>query len=117
MNFDFNKKDEIIDEKESIFEKKKKTYSLPKIPKIINLNLNIKFDEMPENFWAIMIAIPSVLYMNLKVEDAGWALFLAFLMIGKRKGIITFALAMLGLFGMSQHIEGAGWLLFFAFMV
>lgn len=115
MNFDFNKKDEVVDEKAPIFEKKKKALSIPKIPKVININLG--FDKMPKGFWAVMIAAPSLFCMNAKVEDAGWALFLAFLMLDKREGVIPFLLAVLGLAGMYQHIEGAGWLLFFAFML
>lgn len=111
MNFDFNKKDEEVEDVK-VFEKKTKVSS--KIPKVINIHLG--FDKMPRGFWAILIAGVTLFCMNAKVEDAGWGLFLAFLMLDKKEGLITFALAALGLAGMYQHIEGAGWLLFFAFL-
>jgi hypothetical protein len=80
------------------------------------ININLGFDKMPKGFWAILIASASLFCMNAKVEDAGWGLFLAFLMLDKQEGLINFTLAVLGLAGMYQHIEGAGWLLFFAFL-
>lgn len=115
MNFDFNKKDDVVDENSKVFTKKKAKVSTSMVPKIININLG--FDKMPKGFWAIMIAAASLFCMNAKVEDAGWGLLLAFFMLDKREGLITFSLAALGLAGMYQHIEGAGWLLFFAFML
>lgn len=117
MNFDFNKKDEVVVENEKfpIFQKKKSNSSESKIPKVININLG--FDKMPKGFWAILVAAASLFCMNAKVEDAGWGLFLAFLMLDKREGMIPFLLAVLGLAGMYQHVDGAGWLLFFAFIL
>lgn len=117
MNFDFNKKDESVveNEKYSIFQKKKLDSSDSKIPKVININLG--FDKMPKGFWAVLVAVASLFAMNQKVEDAGWGLFLALVMLQNREGIIPFALAVLGLAGMYHHIDGAGWLLFFAFIL
>lgn len=117
MNFDFNKKDENVvqDEKSAIFQKKKVKSSTSKIPRVININLG--FDKMPKGFWAILVGVASIFCMNAKVEDAGWGLFLAFLMLDKRQGLIPFTLACLGLAGMYGNVEGAGWLLFFAFLL
>ncbi len=112
MNFDFNKKDET--EQEKVLEKKK-VKETSRIPKVININIG--FDKMPKGFWAILVAAASLFCMNAKVEDAGWGLFLAFLMLDKREGLIPFLLACLGLAGMYGHIDGAGWLLFFAFLL
>lgn len=115
MNFDFNKKDEVVEEKTHIFEKKKAKPATPTVPKVINVNLSV--DKAPKGFWAIMIAAVTLFCMNANVPDAGWGLFLAFLMLDKRQGLITFALAALGLAGMYSGIDGAGWLLFFAFLL
>ena len=112
MNFDFNKKDET--EQEKVLEKKK-VKETSRIPKVININIG--FDKMPKGFWAILVAAASLFCMNAKVEDAGWGLFLAFLMLDKREGLIPFLPACLGLAGMYGHIDGAGWLLFFAFLL
>lgn len=112
MNFDFNKKDET---KTDVILEKKKAPSTSRIPKVININIG--FDKMPKGFWAILVASASLFCMNAKVEDAGWGLFLAFLMLDKREGLIPFLLAGLGLAGMYSHIDGAGWLLFFAFLL
>ena len=112
MNFDFNKKDEVVEDSK-VFEKKK-----PKsvtVPKVINVNLSV--DKAPKGFWAVLIAAVSLFCMNAHVPDAGWGLFLAFLMLDKRQGLLTFALAALGMIGMHQGIDGAGWLLFFAFLI
>lgn len=113
MNFDFNKKDDSVVEDSPVFQKKQtKTISVPKV-----ININLGFDKAPKGFWAILIAAVSLFCMNAHVPDAGWGLFLAFLMLDKRQGLLTFALAALGLAGMYQHIDGAGWLLFFAFII
>lgn len=112
MNFDFNKKDEVVEDSK-IFEKKK-TKAVTE-SKVINVNLSI--DKAPKGFWAILIAAVSLFCMNAQVPDAGWGLFLAFLMLDKRQGLLTFALAGLGMAGMYHQVDSSGWLLFFAFLV
>lgn len=108
-DFDFTKK-KSEEEKSGIFGKK----TMIKTPRVININVN--FARLPKGMWAILTAAASIFCMHANVPDAGWGLFLAFLMLDKREALIPFLLTALGLAGMYHGVDGAGWALFFAFL-
>lgn len=116
MDFDFRKKDEEISNYDKILSRKEEKKKKEKAPLIV---INADFDslKMPTGFWAILIAIITLLAMSENVKDSEWGLFIALGILGQKTGFRVFALVALGLFGMYSHISGAGWLLFLALLV
>ena len=118
MQFDFKKADKEDAEDcvySEIFEGKE---NKPFVTKSFNkAPVDSESGGMPMGFWAVLIGASSLYYMNDHVSGAGWGLFCAFLMLKKKKGLMVFLLAFLGMMGMASGVTGAGWLLFFAFLV